>query len=957
MKYQNTILWDETKDLEVRLNYLVKELTLDEKLHMLTTTCPDIPRLGINRNMGVGGEAAHGVDARHDQAAAEGKKPVHTTAFTQPIGLSQTFDEELLKKTGRVVGYEARAVYNMGMGGISRWAPTVDMERDPRWGRNEEGYGEDPYLTGHMASAYIKGMQGDDPFYILAGCTLKHFYANNTEATRNTASSSVDARNKLEYYLEPFKQCIEKAHACGVMTAYNAINGLPCNLNFELQTELRDRYGFDGHVVTDASDFEGTVKYHNYMGDLTDVLVASMKAGVDCQTENEKLIYEVAKKAYDEGKLTEELIDTAIKRSFATRIRLGMFDAFGTTPYSGVKPAVIDCDIHRRLAKEVQTKACVLLKNDGFYPIDKKTKVALIGTWADNWYNDWYGTLPPRRETIYQGLKKKFKNIVTDNGYDLIKIKTSSGYVTLKDGNAVITDNSGEATVFSMNDWGNGHVHLITQDGYYLRADGGRVFTLKKEAYDWFVREDFDFRDIGNGQYTINSWNGNRIFVNNGELACDGVGPFSFEKRRPVGAQDYNAPDSHRFEIETVSLGTDRARELAADADKVIMCVGCNPLVNARECIDREDLEFIPAQKKLIRACAEVNENTGMILVSNYPYYLEDELELVKGILLTASGNQALGSGLADVVTGAVSPAGRLNQTWYSRKTVLPDIEKYDIRKTKRTYMYCEDKPLFAFGFGLSYTTFRYDKMRFAPENGVPVFTVEVTNTGNVASDEVVQLYVEASGLRVAQPIRKLVGFKRMFFKPGEKKVVKFTVPKEDMSYYDVIREEKIVETGIYEFYAGGSSDSLNVCAICAINGVEPSERIAYKKITAHRYDEYDNCYLNNTADSVKYMQSLEGGAYTAEYRDITYEVAPKAIRISYVCLDGNADDEALSLKLYFADKLLVDKVFDKCDDKNKVISKEFVINNLDMVGMENINHTVRVKCGEAIGLVSFVFE
>lgn len=956
-KYQNTILWDESKDIETRLNYLVKELTIDEKLHMLTTNCPEIPRLGITQRMYVGGEAAHGVESRNDQASTNFKKPVKTTAFTQPIGLSATFDDDLIWKVGRVVGYEARAIYNMGQGGLSRWAPTVDMERDPRWGRNEEGYGEDPFLTGHMASAYIRGMKGDDPFYILTGSTLKHFYANNTEATRATASSSVDARNKLEYYLEPFKQCIEKGGACGVMTAYNAINGLPCNLNFELQTELRDRYGFDGHVVTDASDFSQTKECHNYSDDLTDVLVASMKAGVDCQTEGDDLIYEVAKKAYDEGKLTIELIDTAIKRSYATRIRLGMFDAFGTTPYAGVKPEVIDCDIHKRLAREVQNKACVLLKNDGFFPVDKNEKIALIGTWADSWENDWYGALPPRKITIYQGLKKRVKNLVCDNGYDKIVIKHKDGYVKLADTYAVITDKADEATVFYMNDWGNGNVHLITEDGYFLRADGGKVFTLKKEAYDWFVRENFDFREIGNGQITINSWNGNRILVKDGALICDGEGPFSFVKRKPIDDSDYKADDCYKFEIEVLSYGADRARELAKDADKVILCLGCHPLVNARECIDRDDLEFIPAQKKLVAACAEVNDNTGMILVSNYPYYLEDELAKIKGLLLTASGNEELGTGVADVVIGAVSPAGRLNQTWYGRETELPDINAYDIRKTKRTYMYFDGEPLFAFGYGLSYTTFRYDKMKFAPENGVPVFTVEVTNTGDVASDEVVQLYVEASGLRVAQPIRKLVGFQRIFFKPGEKKLVKFVVPKEELAYYDVIREEKIVETGIYEFYAGGSSDNLHACTICAINGLEPSERIAYKKITAHRYDEYDNCYLNNTKNAVKYMKSLSGGEFTAEYRDITYEVAPKGIRISYVCLNNDANDADLSFKLYFADKLLVDKVFDKCDDKDKVMTKDFIIDKLDMIGMENINHTVRVKCGEAIGLVSFVFE
>lgn len=958
MKYQNSPLWDETKSLDARLDYLVKELTIDEKLHMLSTQVPVIPRLGLRADMSVGGEAAHGVQARNDQSGEEGRKPTKTTAFTQPIGLSQTFDEELLWKVGRVVGYETRALYNMGQGGLSRWAPTVDMERDPRWGRNEEGYGEDPLLTGKMASAYIKGMKGDDKFYILAGATLKHFYGNNVEEGRNITSSSIDARNKLEYYLEPFRRCVMEGGACGVMTAYNAINGLPCNLNFELQTYLRDEWGFDGHVVTDADDLKGTVTAHHYLDNVEDALVASIKAGVDCQTDRPEDVYQIAKSAYEAGKLTEEMMDTAIRHAYGTKIRLGMFDPFGATPYSGVKPAVVDCEIHRKLALEVQEKACVLLKNDdNFFPIDKSKKVALIGTWADGWYNDWYGALPPRKITILQGLKKSVKNIVVDNGYDKIILGHAGKYFAIKDKQVVLTDNKADAAILSVNDWGSGYVFITNEEGNHLAADNSTMIVKGKDAFDWFVREDLDLRDIGNGQVTIKSWNGNRVYVENNELKVnDKEGPWSYVKPTPVGEEDYNAGPEFKFTIEYVSRGVDRVKELCKDVDIVLACVGCNPVVNARECIDRDNLDFIPAQKALVAAAASVNENLGMVLISNYPYYIEDELEVAKGVLLSASGNEELGNGIANVLLGKVSPAGKLNQTWYGRDTVLPDKNYYDIRSTKRTYMYFDEEPLFAFGHGLTYTSFRYDKMRFTPENGVPVFTVDVTNTGKIASDEVIQLYVAADGLRVAQPIKRLVGFKRVNFKPGERKTIKFVIPKAELTYYDVIREQKITETGIYEFFVGDSSDSIRASSMCAINGLEPAERIAYKKITAYRYDEYYNCYLNNTKDKVKFMQSLEGGEFGAEYRDITYEVAPKGIKISYVCLDKDAKPEDMSMKLYFADELLIDEVFDSCDDKDKVVTKEFLIDNLNMVGMENINHTVSVDCGQAIGLVSFVF-
>ena len=221
---QNTPLWDNSLSIEERLDYLTGAMTLEEKIHCLTTGCPDIPRLGIRATY-MGGEAAHGIEARHDQAFNKGE-PEPTTAFTQPIGMSASFDRELIRECGRAVGEEARALYTRnGGGGLCRWAPTIDMERDPRWGRNEEGYGEDPVLTGKMAGVYIEGMQGDDPKYLRCASTLKHFYGNNTEVGRGWKNSSIDPRNKYELYLEPFRRCIEESGAEGIMTAYNRING------------------------------------------------------------------------------------------------------------------------------------------------------------------------------------------------------------------------------------------------------------------------------------------------------------------------------------------------------------------------------------------------------------------------------------------------------------------------------------------------------------------------------------------------------------------------------------------------------------------------------------------------------------------------------------------------------------------------------------------------------------
>ena len=329
--YRNTPLWNNRLPIEERLDYLIKELTLDEKIACLTTVCPEIERLGIKATY-MGGEAAHGIEARHDQAFNAGE-PEATTSFTQPIGMSGSFDRELIKKCGQAVGEEARALFTRTpRGGLCRWAPTIDMERDPRWGRTEEAYGEDPYLTGEMASAYIQGMKGEHPFYIRCGATLKHFYANNVEQDRIKISSSLDERNKYEYYLEPFRKAVMEGGAEAIMTSYNEINGVPAILNSEVRNIVKGTWGLPGHVVCDGGDFQQTVNDHQYFKTHGETLAYGLKAGVDCFTDDGEVVSAAAREALKEGWMTEEDIDRSVRNSFRTRIRLGFFDKEGDCP-------------------------------------------------------------------------------------------------------------------------------------------------------------------------------------------------------------------------------------------------------------------------------------------------------------------------------------------------------------------------------------------------------------------------------------------------------------------------------------------------------------------------------------------------------------------------------------------------------------------------------------------------
>lgn len=315
-EYKNTPLWDNRLPIEERLDYLVGKLTLEEKIQCLTTNCPEIERLGIKPNY-MGGEAAHGIEARHDQAFNAGKPE-----------------------------------------------PTIDMERDPRWGRTEEAYGEDPYLTGEMAGAYIRGMQGEDPFYLRCGATLKHFYANNKETDRVKISSSIDPRNKHEYYLKPFEKAITEAHAESIMTSYNEINGVPAIVNPEVKNVVKDTWGLKGHVVCDGGDFAQTVTEHKYFDTHAKTLAYGLKAGIDCFTDEKELICAAGEEALQKGLITEEDINNAIRNSFRTRIRLGFYDREEVCPYRNLGEADINNREHQKLTLQMAKESVVLLKNE-----------------------------------------------------------------------------------------------------------------------------------------------------------------------------------------------------------------------------------------------------------------------------------------------------------------------------------------------------------------------------------------------------------------------------------------------------------------------------------------------------------------------------------------------------------------------------------------------------------------
>lgn len=513
MKEKNTVinnpLWDTKRSIEERLDYLVCELTFEEKLSCLGTGNPAIERLGIPAFF-VGCEGAHGLQMRHDQSFDKGE-PQPTTIFSNPIGMSATWDPELIYKAGEIVGNEARAVFEKDgrKGGLCLWAPTIDMERDPRWGRTEEAYGEDPYLTGKMASAYIRGMRGEDE-KIRCGATLKHFYANNVEDGRVWKSSSIDPRNKYEYYLEPFRRAVTEGGAEAMMTSYNEINGVPAILNHEVQRIAKEEWGIH-HVVCDGGDMKQTVDCHHYFGSHTETIAEGLKAGIDCFTDDITDVIEGAREAYELGMISMADIDRALKCHFSTLLRLGLFDPQDTQQQYG-----LNLPEYQDTAREIAAESVVLLKNEEtegkrLLPVDKNVvtaerKIAVIGPSADEWFLDWYSGIPPYSVTPLQGIRNVIsdpENVIFESGVPKIKIACGDKYLgLLEDGETLGLVEEEQAEIFEAVLWDKEQLTLKAEsNGRFLTAfDGcdedkvyrGGIFKASAErAFGWFVKEVF----------------------------------------------------------------------------------------------------------------------------------------------------------------------------------------------------------------------------------------------------------------------------------------------------------------------------------------------------------------------------------------------------------------------------------------------------------------------------------
>ena len=862
---RNTPLYDVKLPDRERAEWLVSQMTLEEKFSCFSLWIRN-ERLGLSAST-CGGEGAHGVQARAGQG--EMYPPTPTTSFTQPIGMAATFDRELIRKAGNVTGKESRAFENaVGKGGHCRLAPTVDLCRDPRWGRNEEGYGEDPYLTGKMASAYIDGMQDEHNYdgtplapgergdRIRTGAVLKHFYANNQEYRRAYDSFAISDKIKYDYELEPFRYCAEEGHAEGVMTSYNEINHLPAMLNHEVQDLLKDRWGIR-YAMTDGGDFLQTVNFHHYYETHAETLAEGIKAGVDAMLDNPFEVAKAAKEAFERGLITETEMDKAILCTVMELIRQGAFDP--EDPYAELDMADVGTGEAKQISLEMSRASNVLLKNEGgFLPFGKDDDIALIGHIGNSWYMDWYAGKPLYKVTLKAGLEKRtHREIPYESGQHLFRFRIGDRYIgcsrpaqgprwsaASEPAELVLVDGVENAVVFEQQNWGCGSNFLYAPAyrKYVTVAPDGKISLASDEPFTFMLMENFTIGRANavrlpaprnaNCVELSEYWNdeecgvklycfGNRnVYLEDGKLRTDPLSrrkPESNTKEGGNTAEAWAGSETEAVELtaEIVSDGIERAKALAKKAKKIIVALGCNPMMNAKEETDRSTIGMIPMQEKLLEAVYSVNPNVAVVLITNYPFAINWMQEHVPAILTNATGSQDLGNGLADAIFGEANPAGRLPMTWYRGDEDLPPMEDYDLIAHPRTYRYFDKPVLYPFGYGLSYTTFGYDSLRVEKDGAGLKASVEITNTGTVTGDETAQLYIRrVSPSGTVHPLRRLIGFERLHgLVPGERRTAEFTVNPCDLEIFVESEGRKVVEPGTYRVYAGGFCLDERVCA------------------------------------------------------------------------------------------------------------------------------------------------
>jgi beta-glucosidase len=816
---------DTSLPIERRVEDLVSRMTLEEKALQMQSDAPGIPRLGIPP-YNWWNEALHGV-ARAGTA----------TVFPQAIGLAASWDTDLLQRVAGVISTEARAKYNDALQrdnhgryfGLTFWSPNINIFRDPRWGRGQETYGEDPFLTARLGAAFVTGMQGDDPRYLKTVSTPKHYAVHSgPEVLRHTFDVNVSLRDFADTYTPAFRATIVEAKAGSVMCAYNSVRGAPACASPLLFDTLRKQWGFAGYVVSDCGAVYDINHGHAYVTSPEQAAALAVKAGthLTCGTEFRVLPFAVRDRLLSMGDM-----DRAVLRLFTARFRLGMFDPPEMVPWSKLTLADNDTPEHRQLALQAARESIVLLKNaDNVLPLKAGVKtIAVVGPTADSLevlLGNYNGT-PSRFTTILQGIRARFRGatILSAPGSALTETAvTPVPPAYLRTGGAGSQpglkaqffgnrDLAAPAALESVDaqvnfTWDTQPPTPALQTGNFSARWTGELLPPRDGEYRLGVSARGGFRLSLDGKLLADDWS------RRGETTATSVVTLQAGRAYSIVLEYSSSPRGSFAKLVWNAPGISAdAVEAAKKADVVVAVVGITPQLESEEDDvnapgffggDRVDLDLPHPQQDLLEALAATGKPLIVVFTSGSALAVNWAQEHSAAILEAWYPGEEGGAAVGDVLSGDYNPAGRLPITFYASVAQLPPFTDYSM--DGRTYRYFAGAPLYPFGFGLSYTSFAYSNARVDRDQvaaGDPVtLNVDVQNTGGIAGDEVVELYVTHPGVAGA-PLRALAAFQRVHLERGEKKTVKLTLTERELSLVDAAGKRRVV-AGPVEVWVGG---------------------------------------------------------------------------------------------------------------------------------------------------------
>jgi len=830
---------DSSLSQEERAADLVHRMTLQEKASQLVNQSRAIPRLNVPA-YDWWSEALHGV-------AVDG-----TTEFPEPVGLAATFDTPRIHEMATAISMEARIVHAQAVRkgtfpifhGLDFWSPNVNIFRDPRWGRGQETYGEDPYLSARMAVAFVTGLQGDDARYYRAISTPKHFAVHSgPESTRHFTDVDVSKHDELDTYLPAFRAAVVEGHAGSVMCAYNAINGQPaCASEFLLQQTLRGAWNFRGYVVSDCDAVRNIFRDHHYRPTQPQASAISLIRGMDNECIDFAKVtddhdYHPYIDAVQQGYLPEGTVDTALIRLFTARIRLGMFDPPEMVPYSKIDEKILDSAEHRALARKMANESMVLLKNDGVLPLKTVKRIAVVGPLADQTavlLGNYNGT-PTHTVSVLEGMKAEFPQakITYVPGTQFLSNHgdpVPASALTTPDGKPGLKAEYGSRPGFDSKT-----TPLASRIESVVNLTESNLPEQAKSIKTLSVQWSGLLNPIATGDYVlgIKADGFARVFVEDKVVAGGWgnnihLGQIHLEKGHPVKLDvSYGRFDEGKHEAQLIWAAVNNLPDpavvtAAKNADVIVAVVGITSRLEGEEMPvdqpgfsggDRTTLDLPKAEEDLVQAVAATGKPLVVVLMNGSALSVNWEKAHANAILEAWYSGEEGGAAIAETLSGKNNPAGRLPVTFYNDVHQLPHFENYSMKG--RTYRYFEGDPLWQFGYGLSYTTFSYGDLALP---NLPVIagdpldaSVTVTNTGAIAGDEVVQLYLRFPDVPGA-PIRALRAFQRVHLEPGAKEKVDFHLSPRDLSMV-TLDGDIIIAQGKYTMSIGGAQPGNGVAS------------------------------------------------------------------------------------------------------------------------------------------------